>query len=64
MKLKKPKQFSTLEAAVKSISEEQAKNLLFRLAKAVPAVAEQLTLEATGAVTPEQIQEWMKKSPA
>ena len=61
MKLKKPKQFSTLEYAVKSLSEEQAKNLLLRLAKAIPAVAEQLTLEATGTVTPEQIQDWMKQ---
>ena len=61
MKLRKPEQFSTLEDAVKSLSEEQAQNLLLRLAKAIPAVAEQLTLEATGTVTPEQIREWMKK---
>ena len=61
MKLKKPKQFSTLEDAVKSLSEEQAKNLLLRLAKTIPAVAEQLTLEATGTVTPEQIQDWSKR---
>ena len=61
MKLKKQEQLSTLEDAVKSLSEEQAKNLLLRLAKEIPNVAEQLTLEATGTVTPEQIQEWMKK---
>ena len=61
MELKKPEQFSRLEYAVKSLSEEQAKNLLLRLAKAIPAVAEQLTLEATGTVTPEQIQDWMKQ---
>lgn len=61
MRLKTTEQFSTLEEAVKSLSEEQAKNLLLRLAKEIPNVAEQLTLEATGTVTPEQIQEWMKK---
>lgn len=60
MKVKKSGQFSTLEDAVKSLSEEQAKRLLLRLAKEIPNVAEQLTLEATGQVTPEQIQDWMK----
>ena len=61
MKSKKQEQLSTLEDAVKSLSEERAKNLLLRLAKEIPNVAGQLTLEATGTVTPEQIQEWMKK---
>ena len=61
MKLKKCGTFSTLEDAVKSLSMETAKSLLLRLAKEIPAVAEQLMLEAAGKVTSEQIQDWMKR---
>ena len=54
----------SLEDAVQTLSDSDAKALLLRCAKADQNIADQILFKATGGVSQEQIRHWMKQIPA
>ena len=51
----------SVEKIVRFLNEERMRDFLLRMAKVYPVVAERLILEATGQITPEEIQLWTRK---